>query len=133
MENIFEKGTRLKLRFASPVGMLMIEGLWDLPLTSTVKGKANLNDIAKEINRKINESKEEDFVSTPKKGVTLDMLRLDIVKRVIEVKLDEKKLKEFQEKNKARKAVLLDALADKEGEALKEMSKEDILKELETL
>jgi hypothetical protein len=33
--NIFEQATRAKIRFSTPVGMLSVEDLWDLPLTST--------------------------------------------------------------------------------------------------
>ena len=49
--NIFEMATRKKIRFNSPQGDLSTEDLWDLPLSSKVNGKANLDDIAKDLHR----------------------------------------------------------------------------------
>jgi hypothetical protein len=48
--NLFEKASRLKLRFSSPAGLLTVEDLWDLPLSAQAK-VANLDDIAKGLNK----------------------------------------------------------------------------------
>ena len=57
---MFEQASRSKFRFNSSQGLLTTEDLWDLPLTST--RYANLNDIAKELNRTLKATAEEDFV-----------------------------------------------------------------------
>ena len=44
--NIFEQAARQKIRFESVLGLLCVEDLWDLPLTSLNSKRANLDDIA---------------------------------------------------------------------------------------
>ena len=45
---MFEKASRLKLRFSTSIGMLSAEDLWDLPLSSR-NGTANLDDVARNL------------------------------------------------------------------------------------
>ena len=44
-DELFIKAARKKFRFPSKVGMLNVENLWDLPLTSA--NKASLDDTAR--------------------------------------------------------------------------------------
>ena len=43
--NIFLQASRLKLRFASPVGSLTVEDLWNIPLKSQRTNKASIENV----------------------------------------------------------------------------------------
>ena len=83
---MFMKASRLKIRFDSPKGLLMVEDLWDIPLTSAT-GKANLNDIARDRYVKV-KSEIVSFVE-PVKPNEVDELKFEIVKHVIAVRIAE--------------------------------------------
>ena len=81
---MFEKASRLKLRFDTPKGMITTEDVWDLPLTS--RNGASLDNLAKDLNRTIKETEEESFVADKSARNTVLELKFDIVKHIIEVK-----------------------------------------------
>jgi hypothetical protein len=85
---MFEQAARLKVRYSTAKGQLTVEDLWDLPLTSTT-GKANLNDIAKGLNRELKNADDEDFVNRATSTNTELALKFDIVKHIIAVRLAE--------------------------------------------
>lgn len=119
--NIFEKASRIKLRINSTKGILSVEDLWDLPLEK-------LNNLAKDINRKLREQGEEDFLgNTPSRDSKLS-LTLDIIKEVITVRLGEKLKQEEAAEKKAKKERLMAILARKEEESLEGKSAEEIRK-----
>lgn len=123
----FEKASREKVRFATVQGQLSVEDLWTLPLTSA--RSANLNDIAKALNKELKESGEEDFVNDVKKPSVIASLKFDIVKRVIEVKVKERDEAATSAKRKAEKQRILELIEKKQGAAL-EAKSEDELKAL---
>ncbi len=51
-DNLFERASRIGLRVASSKGMLMVEDLWSIPLTSKT-GALNLDEIAGELNKQL--------------------------------------------------------------------------------
>lgn len=119
--NIFERATKAKLRFDSPRGRLTVEDLWDLPLT----GAVSLDNIYKAVNRQVKEAQEESIVNPTTASTKLN-LQLDIIKHIVEVKMEERdKAKEAIE-NKEKKQRILAALADKEEESLKGKSPEEL-------
>lgn len=119
--NIFEKASRIKLRINSTKGILSVEDLWDLPLEK-------LNNLAKDVNRKLREQGEEDFLgNTPSRDSKLS-LTLDIIKEVITVRLGEKLKQEEAAEKKAKKERLMAILARKEEESLEGKSAEEIRK-----
>lgn len=131
--SIFEKATRLKLRYNSSVGKLSTEDLWDLPLKSG--NKANLNDVAKHISRSLKGQDEENFVDTNSEDKVSKELRLklEIVKSVIAHKIKSKESAEKSAETKALKQRLVGILAKKQDEKLEGMSEEDILKKINEL
>lgn len=125
--NIFEQAAKKKLRINSDRGALLVEQLYDLNLPS-------LDKIARNINGELKELTEESFISVshnPRK--TLLQLQLDILKRVIETKISEREAAETRAARANKRRVLLEALASKENEELRSLSKDSILKQLEEL
>jgi hypothetical protein len=129
---MFEKATRLKLTFMSSKGLISVEQLWDVPLTSP--NGFNLDSIAQEAYASLKRFTEESFVApVVKAGKTEAELRMEIIKHVIAVKLAERAERE----NRAAKVVernRLIALLDKKKEAADEgLSIEEIQRKLEAL
>lgn len=124
---MFEKATRLKLRFESPTGSLSVEDLWDLPLTSTTK-KANLDDLAIHLNRTLKDTTTESFVKKSTQKNEELQLKFDIVRHVIEVRLKENEAEALKKTNAERKQKLLAILAEKQDADLKGKSAEELQK-----
>lgn len=122
--NIFEQATRTKLRFKATNGMVSTEDLWDLSLQ-------HLDLIAKGIRKDLRES-EDSFIDDSKVDKLLE-LRFDIIKHVITNKIAERDAKTQQRANAARRQQILEILESKRSDSLKNMSEQDLLKELETL
>ena len=120
---MFKEASRLKLRFSTPIGLLSTEDLWDLPLES--KTKVNLDSIAILLNRELKDTKDESFISKSRANPVLEM-KLDIVKYIIEVKLQETSDK-LQAKIKAEQRNKIDAIiSKKEDESLESLSLEEL-------
>jgi hypothetical protein len=111
-EKMFEKASRIKLRFNSSKGRLSIEDLWDLKLKE-------LDDLTRAIYQELKEKGEKSFITeTPEIDEKLQ-LKFDILKHIILIKLDEQAAAENAFKIKMRKQQILEIIADKEIEDLK--------------
>ena len=128
--SIFEKAARTKLRFETNRGMISAEQLFELPLTSS--DGFDLDSVALAIDDK-REATTKSFVAVTNPENKTEELRLDIVKRVIEVKQEEIAEAKMQVDRKAKRQKILEALEAKEGEELSGMSKAKLLKELKAL
>lgn len=129
---MFEKASRLKLRFPSPKGALTVEDLWDLPLTSST-GKANLDDLARTLHQQLESQKVGSFVT---KAATADdrlQLQFNIVLRVIEVRLAENEAAAQREAARAKKQQIMEIIERKETEALSGASLDDLRAMLSSL
>ncbi len=132
MKNIFELATRKKLRFASIRGELTTEQLWDLPTTS--KTGFDLDTLAKAVNKELKSQEEESFVKTSKNMVAPVLsLKLEVLKRVIEVKLQEADQAAARVANAQKREQLLEALAQVETRELLGKGKNELLAELRQL
>lgn len=127
--NMFEEALRKSYRFPSDKGGLTTEQLWQLPLK---RGVPNLNDVAISLH-KLLEDRAVSFVDDVDQGVTVsgfstaDMQKkLEIVKHIIAEKKREISLKTEEAEKAEVRSKLKQALADKESEAYKSMSKEEI-------
>ena len=89
LTNLFEKASKMKLRFSTTKGVLSTEDLWDLSLES-------LDKIAKNLYKQIKESEEISFISEKSSEDTLASMKLEIVKFVITFKMDEAKEKKLR-------------------------------------
>lgn len=130
--NIFEQASRESLRFNTSKGNISADDLWDLPFTSDT-GKINLDDIARSISAKIKDSEVESFVNKSTTANKLEKLRLDVVKRVIEVRLEEREARKNQAEIAHRKQALLEALSNKKADSLTKMTEAELEAELQKL
>jgi len=129
---MFDKAFRQKLRFESLMGQLSVEDLWDLPLTAR-SGKANLDDIAKDLHHQLKNEDDISFVIQSKKSDETIQLKFDIVKHIIDVRLAEQSAAETLRSNKEKKQQLLAIIAQKENEGLMNTSLDELKKMAESL
>lgn len=129
MTNIFKEASKKGLRFESAKGMLTVEDLWNLPLTSTAKtNRTDLDIVAQTLSRKIRENTEDSFVTeVPKTGNARDKLALEIVKEIIADKIAERKAKENELANAQVRNQIKEALANKQSEKLANLSEDQLL------
>lgn len=131
MENLFEQATRNKLRFESTKGPLSVEQVWDAPLTS--RNGFSLDDIAKQAKRELDALSEESFVEQVSPLKSVAVLKLEVVKHIISVKLAEKEVASKRAERAELRRQLTEALAEKQSDAIKNMSTEEIQKRLKEL
>ena len=129
---MFEKIARMKARFDSPQGQLTVEDLFDIPLTSS-RGKANLDDIARSLSKQVREAETESFVIKPPKADESALLKFEVVKHVIAVRLAENEEAAIRMANKEKKQQLLQLIVQKENESLAGQSIDDLRKMVEAL
>ena len=130
--NLFEFATRNKLRFASTKGDLTSEQLWDVPLRST--DGFNLDAIARLANKVFKDATEESFVSTARTPAHTRLdAPLEVVKRVIEVKLADEADAKRRAENRVEREKLLKILAEKQEGKLSELSEKELQKRIAAL
>jgi hypothetical protein len=123
--SMFELATRLKLRFDTPKGQIGVEDLWDLPLTSAT-GRANLDDIARNLDRELKSSACTSFVSpeTPKNDAA--QLMFDVVIHIINVKVADRKVAQDAAAIREKKQKIMAIIEQKQDQALTAASLEDL-------
>lgn len=120
---LFEKASRLKLRFASTRGDLTVEDLWDVGLT---RGAVNLNDLAKAITRQLKTTEEEGLVKTKSAANDLLELKLEILKHVFGVRQAEADKAAQAQETAATRQKLASLIAQKKDEELSGKSVEEL-------
>lgn len=128
---MFEKALKEGYRYTSSKGLITTEDLWNLPLKSS--NGFCLNSVAKAISASMKEIESEDFVSGTTKSNSLLEARMEIVKHIIKVKLEDRELANSAKERKDRKEYLLSLKKDKELAVDNEKSIEEIEKELALL
>ncbi len=123
--NIFEKATKLKLRF-SYKGQVSTEDLWDLKV-------GDLDSIYRQLNHELKEANEVTLLKKPTLANELLTLKVELVKRIVEVKLAEDLERKTKAEKQQQKKRILDVLAEKQDEGLKGKSEEELQKLLQTL
>lgn len=118
---MFDKVTRLKLRFESNKGLLSVEQVWDLSLTA-------LNEMAKGLSRQVKaaETDEEDFIGTKSNVDSELQLRFDVVKHIIGVKLKERDDSRDAAERKANNQIILELIQRKKQQELESKSVEEL-------
>lgn len=123
---MFEKASRMKLRYQTNRGVISVEDLWDLSLES-------LDTIAISLNKKLKESQTESFIKTKTKDTTELELKFNIVKHIIDVKLSEAEARKNAAEKRAKKQKLMDLIAKKQDAELEGKSVDELMKELAAL
>lgn len=123
---MFEMAVRQKSRWSTPRGMATVEDLFDMTLPM-------LNQIAKDLNKKIKEIGEEDFLGENKVEDVKLRNEFDIVVYIINTKKKEKELRDNIAARKAEKERLLEILNKKQNESLNSLSEEELKKRIEEL
>jgi len=116
---MFEYAARNKTRFTSPQGALSVEELWDLPLTK-------LNIVAQHIHREIKVGEEESFIATRSTNDDVLEQKLDIVKHIIKVRLEENATALDAKKDAAKREKILGLIEKKKDEDLGDLSVEEL-------
>ena len=124
---MFEKASRLKLRFDTNKGMLSVEDLWDLPLMSATN-KVNLDDIARSLHRQLKNDDDVSFVNLDRKSDKVVQLKFDVVKYIIEVRLAEADAAKITRENREKKDRLLQLIAERQDDDLKNMPLDELKK-----
>lgn len=129
---MFEKASRARVRFDSPKGLLSIEDIWQLPLTSTT-GRANLDDIAKGLNQQIQHQNIGSFVQETVATDALVQLKFDLVLHVIKVRLAENEAVRTAAAKAEQKHKIMAIIAQKQDEQLSSMKLEELTAMLASL
>lgn len=122
---MFEKATRNKLRF-NYKGLCSVEDLWDLPLTA-------LDKIYRDLKSELKEQHEDSLLNEKSKKTDTLNLKVDIIRHIVETRLQEEKEKEDQAARAAKKQKILSIIAEKEDKELYEKPKEELEKLLNDL
>ena len=125
MDDLFEKASRLKLRFPYK-GAITVEDLWDLPAK-------DLDAVYRTVSKDLKYLQEDSLLEKrTSAGVVLE-LQSAIVKRVYAVKQEEAERREKLVVRREQIRQLDDIIAQKENTALSESSLEDLRKMREAL
>ena len=118
MEKLFIKALKKGFRF-NYKGLLTVEDLWSLSLEQ-------LDEIYKDINKKIKASSEESFLNKSDKNVNELNEKLEIIKFIMEDKLVAKSKREKAALIKTQKEAVARLLAEKKQSALSAKSEEEL-------
>lgn len=123
--NLFEVATRANYQFPFR-GMINVIDLWDLSLI-------NLDSVFKTLNAEVKKFEEESLLHTKSKEDEEISNKIEIVKYIVNVKLNEKKKRENDIKNAETRQKLLEIKAKRQNAALENMSDEELDKALAEL
>ena len=126
MAEIFERASRLALRFPTSKGEITTEDLWKLSLE-------NLDAMARKIRKEINETSEESLLTSKVQKTSKLQLAYDIIVHIVKVRLEEKDRKEKRQAQQQKLELLQETLMKKEIEKVTSMSEDDIRKTIADL
>ena len=128
---MFEKASRIKLRFNTPVGTLSVEDLWDLPLVSDKK--FSLDKLTTELHQTLESSPKISFVNPESKEDSLDRLKFDIALHIIKARMAENSARSMAAEKAAQKQKIMDIMSRKQDAALEMASLEELSEMLNKL
>lgn len=122
MSDMFEKAVKGKYRFPYK-GQIAVEDLYDLPLGS-------LDTVFKTLNAEVKKTDEESLLQTKSEKDDILSTKIEIVKYIFNEKLEEKKNRQEAVERKEKKQKIMQIIATKQDEALRNASVEDLQKML---
>jgi len=123
---MFEKASRLRLRF-NYKGLIAVEDLWSLSVE-------NLDNMFKDLNRLLRDRQGESLLEETSRSDPDHLeLKIDIIKHIVKVKLEEKKTQEEKLLRLEKKKKILQFISEKQDEELRGKSVKDLEKLLEGL
>ena len=122
--DIFERATRTKVRFPYK-GSCSVEDLWDLSVQE-------LDKMFKSINAELKVEREESLLDQNKISSILE-LKAAIIRRIVQVKLDEAAAAEQEVARRQKKDRILSILARKQDAKMEAMSEEELARMLDEL
>lgn len=124
-EKMFEIAIRNRFRFTFK-GLISVEDLWQLDIK-------DLDSIFKSLNSELKQIKEESLLDTKtKQDKELD-IKIEIVKYIVAVKLEEENLRLKNKERKEQKQKILEILSAKQDESLHNKSIEELTSMLDAL
>jgi len=124
--SIFEQASQQKIRFETTQGPLSVEDLWDLPLTTNRPNRVDLDTLAVNLNKQIQDAGTTSFVKKATRPNEILKLKFDIVLRVIEVRQVAEEAAETLRANSEKKQQILEIIHRKQNEALEGKSEEEL-------
>jgi hypothetical protein len=130
INTLFEMATQFKFRYPFTKGMITTEDLWDLKLPE-------LDIVYKNLNKELKATDGDSLIATKSadEGVKANELKnkIEVVKYIFNSKQQAAELSRMAAANAAKKQKILGVLADMEDNALRNMSKEELLNRLAQL
>lgn len=123
--NIFEYATRNKIRFPFK-GNVTVEDLWDM-------SPENLDTVYTVLVREQNKLGEESLINDRSAESTELDIKITIVKYIFNVKKEERIAREAEHERNVQRQRILSIIADKQDDALKSMSIEELTAKLAEL
>lgn len=132
---MFEQASRMKVRYESPRGLLSVEDLWDLPLTSPSGNRANLDAIAIALHCETRDASDTvSFVSPAVTTSTAELnLKFEIIKHIIRVRVAERDEAKAAADRREKKQRLLELIAKKQDQELEGKSIDELRSLAESL
>lgn len=115
---MFELATKNKFRFPYK-GQISVEDLWDLKVEE-------LDKIFKTLNAQVKLAKEESLLSAKTAEEKTLEAKINIIKHIVNVKQEEAAIAKQRVENKQKREQILSLIADKQNEAMKGMSIEQL-------
>lgn len=123
--DIFARATRSKLRFPSDIGLISVEDLWDLPLTTSSRKKASLENVGNFLLRRQAQFDTGSILTTTEPSPEKEAadLAVEVIRYIVAVREAENQAKTLAAAQASERARLDGVIADREA---KETPLEDL-------
>lgn len=123
--NLFVMATQHKFRFPFK-GLVSVEDLWDMNVR-------DLDSVFKALNAQAKQADEESLLTAKTKEDSILEAKIEIVKYIVTVKLEEAEAKRIRAEQKEKKNRIAEILADKQDEELRGKTVEELTEMLKKM